>query len=208
MKFFDVTVPLSPGVPSYPDNPPFALEPLKRIAQGGPCNLSALHMSAHAGTHVDAPCHFIDGTPGIESLSLDLLMGRARVVHVPVRKGIDADQLASLDLSDDLRLLLKTHNSALWLSGRFSTEYAHLTESAARLLVDRGIKVVGIDYLSIEQFGSASAPAHKILLGAGLIVIEGLNLLDVEPGIYDMYCLPLPIVGGDGAPARVVLRQS
>lgn len=208
MKFIDVTLPLSAALPTFPGNPPFALEPIKRIADGGSSNLSELRLGAHTGTHVDAPRHFFDDGLGVDSLALELLIGRTRVVEIPTRKGISQEQLAELDLRDDIRLLIKTSNSALWRSSEFTSDYAFLTEGGARHLVDNGIKLVGIDYLSIEQFKKPGAPAHHLLLGAGTIVVEGLDLMDVEPGQYEMFCLPLPIPGADGAPARVVLRKS
>lgn len=208
MKLIDVSVPLDRDLPTYPGNLPFSLEATKRIANGASSNLSALHLSAHTGTHVDAPRHFFDEAPGAETLSLEMLCGRARVVELTTRRGITADDLASFDFSEDVRLLIKTHNSRLWGSSTFHEDFIGVTEPAARLLVDRGVKVLGVDYLSVEEFRKPGAPAHHALLGAGTIVIEGLNLRDVEPGVYEMFCLPLPIVGSDGAPARVVLRQS
>ena len=208
MKLIDVSVAIDVTLPSYPGNTPFSLEAVKRIAQGASSNVSTLHMSAHTGTHVDAPRHFFDAAPGTEALPLEMLCGRTRVVEVTTRKSIDADDLAGLDLAEDVRLLLKSCNSRLWGSPTFHPDYVGVTESGARYLVDHGIKVVGVDYLSVEEFKKSGAPAHHILLGAGTIVIEGLNLRDVEPGIYDMICLPLRIVGADGAPARVLLRQT
>jgi arylformamidase len=208
MKLIDVTVPLDSNVPVYPGNTSLSLEAIKRIARGDSSNVSTLHMSAHGGTHVDAPRHFFDDGPGTEALPLEMLIGRARVVEVTSRKGITADDLARFDLSEDVRVLIKTLNSRLWGSPQFHQDYVGVTESGARHLVDHGIKVVGVDYLSVEEFKRPGAPAHHILLGGGTIVIEGLNLRDVDPGIYEMYCLPLPLVGSDGAPARVVLRRS
>jgi arylformamidase len=207
MKLIDVSVPLDSTLPTYPSNTPFTLEPIKRIARGDSSNVSTIHMSAHAGTHVDAPRHFFDGATGTEALPLEMLCGRARVVEITSRK-ISSDDLATIDLSEDIRVLFKTHNSRLWADPTFHTEYVGVTESGARHLVDRGVKVVGVDYLSVELFKTPGAPAHHVLLGAGTIVIEGLNLRDVDPGVYDMYCLPLRVVGSDGAPARVVLRRS
>ena len=208
MKLIDVSVPLDATLPTYPNNTPFSLEPVKRVARGESSNVSTLHMSAHTGTHVDAPRHFFDEGPGAEALPLELLIGRARVVEVVSRSGISAADLSAIDLSEELRLLIKTHNSQLWSSPAFHEDYVGVTESGARHLVGQGIKVLGVDYLSVEQFRTPGAPAHHVLLGAGTIVIEGLNLADVDPGIYEMYCLPLRIVGADGAPARVVLRKS
>ena len=208
MKLIDVSVPLDGTLASYPNNLPFSLEPIKRLARGDSSNVSALHMSAHTGTHVDAPRHFYDDGIGTEALPLEMLVGRARVIELRPRNGITAEDLGRVDLSEDVRVLIKTSNSRLWGSPEFHPDYVGVTESGARHLVDHGVKVVGVDYLSVEQFHTPGAPAHHVLLGAGVIVIEGLNLRDVEPGVYDMYCLPLLIVGSDGAPARVVLRRS
>ncbi|HEX3645217.1 MAG TPA: cyclase family protein [Vicinamibacterales bacterium] len=208
MRLIDVSVPLDAQLPTYPHNTPFSLEPIKRIARGDSSNVSTLHMSAHTGTHVDAPRHFFDQGAGTESLALELLIGRARIIEVDSRAGIAAEDLAPLDLSDDIRVLIKTHNSRLWGSPEFHQDYVGVTESGAKYLVEHGIKLVGVDYLSVEKFHNPGAPAHHLLLGAGTIVIEGLNLHDVDPGVYEMFCLPLRVVGSDGAPARVVLRRS
>ena len=208
MKLIDVSVPLDGNLPTYPGNIPFSLEPTKRIASGDSSNVSALHMSAHAGTHVDAPRHFFDNAAGADALPLEMLLGRTRVIEVTSRRGIGPDDLASHDLSEDVRVLIKTHNSRLWGSPEFQSTYVGVTEAGARHLVEHGIKVLGVDYLTVEEFKKPGAPAHHVLLGGGTIVIEGLNLRDVEPGVYEMYCLPLRIVGADGAPARVVLRRT
>jgi arylformamidase len=207
MKLIDVTVPLDARLPSYPNNTPFSLEAIKRIARGDSSNVSTLHMSAHAGTHVDAPRHFFDSGAATEALSLDLLIGRTRVIAVTPERTISAEDLPAAALSGASRVLIKTRNSDLWSSPDFHTDYLGVSESAARRLVESGVKLVGVDYLSVEQFRTPGAPAHHILLGAGVIVVEGLNLRDVEPGDYDMYCLPLRVVGSDGAPARVVLAR-
>ncbi len=208
MKLIDVTVPLDATIPTYPNNTPFSLEPIKRLARGDSSNVSTLHMSAHSGTHVDAPRHFFDNGPGVEALALDILMGRVRVIQVTSRTGISAEDLAKEDLSEEVRILIKTRNSQLWGTTEFRTDYVGVTESGARHLVAHGIKLVGVDYLSVEPFKTPGAPAHHVLLGAGTIVLEGLNLRDVEPGIYELCCLPLRVVGSDGAPARVVLRKA
>jgi len=208
MKLIDVSVPLEPSLASYPGNVPFTLEANKRLARGDSSNVSALHMSAHSGTHVDAPRHFFDEGLSTEALPLEMLIGRTRVIELRTRGGITADDLRTLDLAEDVRVLIKTTNSRLWGDSTFHTDYVGITESAARYLVEHGIKVVGVDYLSVEVFKTPGAPAHHVLLGGGTIVIEGLNLRDVDPGVYEMYCLPLRIVGSDGAPARVVLRRS
>jgi arylformamidase len=208
MKLLDVSVPLDAALASYPGNTPYSLEPIKRIARGDSSNVSTLHMSAHSGTHVDAPRHFFDQAPGAEGLALEMLCGRARVIELTTRKAITAGDLAQRDLSEDVRVLIKTHNSRLWGSPEFHRDFVGIAESGAKYLVEHGIKVVGVDYLSVEEFKAPGAPAHHVLLGGGTIVIEGLNLRDIEPGIYDLLCLPLLVVGSDGAPARVVLRRS
>jgi arylformamidase len=207
-RLIDVSVLLRPGVPTYPGNQPFEFEPVKRIANGDSSNVSRLVMGTHSGTHVDAPKHFFDDKPGIDSLSLDLLIGRARVVDMPVRGGITDEHLAKAGLREDLRVLFRTPNSALWNThDGFHEDYTYLAESGARYLVDQGVKVVGVDYLSVEQFHKAGAPAHHALLGGGVVIIEGLDLSEAEAGAYEMFCLPLRIEGADGAPARVVLKR-
>jgi arylformamidase len=206
-KLLDVSAPLRQGLPTYPNNPEFELQPLKRIADGGSSNVSRLVLGTHTGTHVDAPRHFFDDGVSVDELALNLLIGRARVVEINKRGPITAGDLAAAGLREDLRVLFRTPNSALWNSNVFHEEYAHLTDSGARYLVEQGVKLVGIDYLSIEQFKKPGAPAHRTLLSNGVVIIEGLNLADAEPGMYEMYCLPLLVVGGDGAPARVVLKR-
>jgi arylformamidase len=206
-RLLDVSVPFVPGMPAYPGNPAFELQPVKRIAEGGSSNVSRLILGTHTGTHVDAPKHFFDDGAGADALSLDLLVGPARVVALTRAGGISADDLAEIDLENAVRVLLKTANSRFWEDRGFREDYTHLTEEGARYLVERGVKVVGIDYLSIEQFKKKGAPAHRVLLSNSVIVIEGLNLSEAEPGPYELMCLPLRIVGADGAPARVVLKR-
>jgi arylformamidase len=208
MTFIDVTVPLDSNLPVYPGNTPLTIEPIKRLASGDSSNVSTLHLGAHSGTHVDAPCHFLADGEGADALSLDLLIGPARVLEVTAQTSIGPDELRASGFAGDTRLLLKTHNSQLWGSPTFHPDYAGVTEAGARFLVEHGVKVVGVDYLSVEVFKAPGAPAHHILLGGGTVVIEGLDLRRVDPGIYDMMCLPLRLVGCDGAPARVVLRRS
>lgn len=205
-RIYDVTVPLSDAVPTFPGDPRFLLQPAHRISEGKPYNVAHLSCGVHAGTHVDAPYHFIEGAATVDQLPLEILIGKARVIELSVLHGIDRKDLAAYDLRDDLRLLLKTRMSGQLQKRAFQEDFVYLTEDAARYLVQAGIKLVGIDYLSIEKFGSTDFAAHHVLLGAGVVVIEGLDLSEVEEGEYDLICLPLRIVGADGAPARVVLR--
>ena len=206
-KLLDVSVPLAAGIPAYPGNPEFELQAVKRIADGGSSNVSRLVMGTHTGTHVDAPKHYFDDGSGVDALPLDLLLGRTRVIDITKRGGIGPDELAEAGLREDLRVLLKTTNSALWNGESFHQDYTYLTEGGARYLVEQGVKVVGIDYLSVEQYKKAGAPAHRALLSQGVVIIEGLNLAEADPGMYEMYCLPLRVAGGDGAPARVILKR-
>jgi arylformamidase len=205
MRIFDVSVPLAAGMTTYPGDPPFEIERLQRLGDA-PFELSRLSLATHAGTHVDAPSHFVAGGASVDQLPLEILLGKARVVELLVRERVDRADLEALDLRDDLRVLLKTRMSGLLLKPGCHQDHVHLSGDAALYLVQAGIKLVGIDYLSVDRFGSTDFPAHRALLGAGVVVIEGLDLSEVEPGEYEMACLPLRLAGGDGAPARVVLR--
>jgi arylformamidase len=205
-RIHDITVPLAAGMSTYPGDPPFVLESVQRLSDS-PYELSRLALSTHTGTHVDAPRHFIPGGASVDQLPLEILLGKARVVELLVRETVGRVDLEALDLRDDLRVLLKTRMSGQLLRPGYHQDHVHLSEDAALYLAQAGIKLVGIDYLSVDRFGSTDFPAHRALLGAGVIVLEGLDLSEVEPGEYEMACLPLRIAGGDGAPARVVLRS-
>jgi arylformamidase len=205
-RIYDVTLPLSTALPSYPGDPPFEIQVLQSMSAGQSCNLSRLAMGTHAGTHVDAPLHFIPGGASVDRLPLEILVGKARVVELDVAGRIERRDLQAADLRDDIRVLLKTRMSGQLRGPQFEEDFVHLGEDAARYLVQAGIKLVGIDSLSVEAFGSTQYPAHKALLGAGVVIVEGLDLSEVGAGEYEMTCLPLRLVGGDGAPARVMLR--
>jgi arylformamidase len=205
-KIIDVTAPLSTALPIFPGDPTFEIRLHNSLARGDAANVSAVSMGVHTGTHVDAPCHFIEGGLSVERLPLEILTGKARVVEARGDEAIGRDELERLDLRDDLRLLLKTRMSGQLRHSSFQKAFVHLTADAATYLVQAGIKLVGIDYLSIEAYGSHDYPVHRTLLAAGVVIVEGLDLQEVEAGEYDMTCLPLPIVGADGAPARVILR--
>jgi RpiB/LacA/LacB family sugar-phosphate isomerase len=200
-RVHDVSVPIRPGMHIYRGNPGVSLERHESISDGAHANVSKLELGVHSGTHVDGALHFIDGAPGTEELPLDALVGRAEVVDA---SGVDGDlddaALASLSLPDAERVLLKTTNSALWELPEFSHDFVRLTGSGARYLIERGVRLVGIDYLSIGD-----EEAHKALLGSGVVAVEGLDLRGVEPGSYELLCLPLRLEGSDGAPARTIL---
>lgn len=207
MKIFDVTVPLSPDTPQYPGDPDVIVEPKLQLCNGDQHNLFFYGFGSHSGTHIDAPFHFIDDGSKVHELPLELLIGRTRVIEFASGNQIDAESLEEHDLGDVMRVLFKTRNSYLWHSGKgFVKKYVHLTEDAAEYLVDSGIKVVGVDYLSVDKYPCDEFEVHRTLLQNGVLIIEGLDLREVEPGDYEMICLPLKIKDGDGAPARVVLR--
>lgn len=205
MKIYDVSVPISPEMPVYPGDPKISIEVRESIAKGAPCNVSSISLGSHTGTHIDPPYHFIESGIKVDQIPLNLLMGRTRIVETTA-KCIDKSVLKEIELDDCIRLIFKTRNSYLWNSTAFAQDYVYVTPEAADILVSSGIKLVGIDYLSIEQYGSTTFQTHKTLLGNGVIIIEGLNLSEVDPGNYEMICLPLKIKDADGAPARVVLR--
>ncbi len=205
-RIFDVTVPLSSSVPTFPGDPRFHMEFTHKIEDGQPYNVARITMGAHSGTHVDAPYHFLADGATVEQLPLEILLGKARVVEISAREKIERSDLEALDLRDDLRVLIKTRMSGQLRLPHFQEDFVYLTPDAATYLVQAGIKLVGIDYLSVEQFGSHDFASHHALLGAGVVIIEGLDLSQVEPGEYEMACLPLRIAGADGSPARVVLR--
>lgn len=207
MPLIDVSLRLSAHLPTFPGNSPFELRAVKRLAEGGSSNVSTAQMSVHAGTHVDAPRHFFDAGAPVDQLPLDVLVGPARVVHFPGCPAVGLAQIDTLDLSGVTRLLIRTDNSDAWANGSpFTPDFVYLDEAGARRLLQHGIRLVGIDSLSVERFKAPGAPTHHVLLGSGVVVVEGLDLSLVAPGTYELLCLPLRIGDSDGAPARAVLR--
>ena len=202
MEIFDVSVPIRPGMVTYEGDPQVTIERTASIAEGATANISRLDFGVHTGTHVDAPLHFLDGAPGTESLALDVLVGPAAVVDATVVENVlDEKALRALDLpAGPERLIFKTSNSRLWELDEFSHDFVRLSGDGARHLIALGVRLVGIDYLSIGD-----EEAHRELLAAGIVPVEGLDLRGVEPGAYRLICLPLRLVGSDGAPARAVL---
>jgi arylformamidase len=198
---YDISVPITAAMHVYRGNPGVSLERQESIAEGAQANVSRLTLGVHSGTHVDGPVHFIDGAAGTESLPLEAMLGPAQVVDATaVETDLDADVLRSLPIASVERVLLKTKNSKLWELPEFTDDFVRLTGSGARYLIDNGVRLVGIDYLSIGD-----ADAHRELLGAGVVALEGLDLRAVEPGPYELVCLPIRLEGSDGAPSRVVL---
>jgi len=208
MRIYDVTIAIGAQTPIYAGDPPALVESAKRLAGGDSSNVSKLAFGAHTGTHVDAPNHFIQGTRRVDQLDLNKLIGPCRVVRVADDvQTIEPDHLG--DIEGIERVLFKTKNSAFWNESEFHSDFAHLSPAAADALVSNGVKLVGIDYLSIEPQGPEKEgyPTHKTLLGAKIVIIEGLDLKDVQPGPYDLACGAIKFEGGDGAPARVFLIE-
>ena len=203
MSLIDVTVPIWNGMPVYDDNPGVHVERARSIDDGDIVNITRIDMGAHTGTHVDAPLHFIADGAGAESIDPEVLIGEAHVVDATgLHEDIDAEALDTLDVPPGAtRLIFKTPNSELWSRDSFTREFIRFVESGARRLVDAGTRLVAIDYLSIGDEG-----AHNVFLGNGVVPLEGLDLRGVDPGRYRLYCLPLKLVGADGAPARVLLE--
>ena len=193
MQIIDVSVPVRPGMVTYPGDPEVRLELVSSIAGGEIANVSRLDLGVHSGTHVDAPLHFVEGAPSVETLPLDVLLGPCVVVE-----GLDPGAVPA----GTERVLFKTTNSRLWEREEFSHDFVKLDGEAARALVGRGVRLVGIDYLSIGD-----EEAHTVLLGAGVVAIEGLDLREAEPGEYRLVCAPLKLEGAEGAPARVLLLR-
>ncbi len=207
----DITVPITPGMPVWPGDPPVQLERFSAIANGDAANISRLACCVHTGTHVDAPLHFIEHGQAVEQLALDVLIGPALVVELDdTVEAITPTHLEALALPPETtRVLFKTRNSALWHNPEhaFVPDFVALTSEAAIWLVECGMQLVGVDYASVQRFADESPRTHQVLLEAGVVIVEHVNLLHVSPGLYHLICLPLKLVGSDGAPARAVLMQ-
>jgi arylformamidase len=214
MPIYDISVAISPETtPTYPGDPALEVISWAAIARGDAANVTFLRLGAHTATHLDAPAHFIEGAPQVSALPLEVLIGEARVVELGGEvRAIDEGHVATHVPAGTERVLFKTRNSNFWhTDGKaFREDFTHLTAGGARALNERGVRLVGIDYLSIEKFKSEAFETHMTLLSTGVVIIEGLDLRGVAAGVYELICLPLKIASGsgDGAPARAVLRTS
>jgi len=207
LAIIDISVPLHNSQIVWPSDPPIHIERLRSLERDG-ANVSRLALSLHSGTHVDPPLHFVAGGRASDQLDLQTLIGPADVVDLQSIPGhISAADLEAAVPGDCTRLLLRTRNSLLWAAGvtHFHEDYVALTAEGAQWVIDRGLRLIGIDYLSIEPYKTPGHPIHRALLGAGIAVLETINLATVAPGRYQLVCLPLLISGGEGAPARAVL---
>jgi arylformamidase len=205
--WIDVSVPLRTGMVHWPDNPPVRIERMLDIEHGDAANVSTISMGSHTGTHMDAPLHFVRGGKGLDEMPLEATVGHARVVEIQDPESIKPHELRPHGISRSERILFKTRNSARqWHREAFIEDFVYVSQEAARYLATCGVRIIGVDYLSVGGFVRDGVETHQALLEAGIWVIEGLGLSEVEPGEYELICLPLKVKGGDGAPARAILR--
>lgn len=207
-KIMDISVSLFTDMVFYPGDAAVSISPGKQIKSGDAANLSNISLGSHAGTHIDAPHHFVDGEQTVDDLPLGSLIGPVRVLDLTgVQEAIGRADLIDAGCQGAERVLFKTSNSGLWSQDEFERGFVYLADDGADYLIEQGVLLAGNDYLSIEHFHSRKHYVHETLLKAGVIILEGINLLDVVPGDYELVCLPLKIRGGDGAPARAVLIE-
>ena len=207
-RIWDVSMPVRTGGLVYPNNPPISITPVQSIAAGNTANVSRIDLGSHTGTHVDAPLHFMDGGAGVDELPLDVLMGPARLIAFGDDVlAVGEAELRRHALQGVTRLLIRTRNSAWLASGstEFHPDFTHVAPDGAEYLVSLGVRLVGVDYLSVEQFRSPHHKTHKTLLSNAVVIVEGMVLSEPPPGNYELYCLPMLLAGLDGAPARAVL---
>jgi arylformamidase len=205
--WIDVSVTVRHGMPHWPDNPPVVLERVMDLGRGDECNVSRLAMGVHTGTHMDGPVHFLHGAPGLDEMPLTATMGEARVIDIEHPRQITAGEIRGHRLQAGERVLFRTSNSGrCWDSGTFVEDFVYISEPAAAYLAETRVRTVGVDYLSVGGYRADGAAIHRILLQAGIWIIEGLDLSPVTGGRYEMICLPAKLHGSDGAPARAILR--
>lgn len=208
MKVYDISLTLRQRMPVYPGEPLPLIEPMKQIERGDYCNVSRLTIATHTGTHIDAPLHFLPGALSVDQLPVDVLVGPALVVEMAVDQEITAADLEAAAIRPETeRLLFKTRNSRLLDDEDFRRDFVYLTLDAARWLVERGVRLVAIDYLSVEQMDAQPNIVHETLLRADVVIVEGVDLRQVAPGSYLLACLPLKIESADGSPVRAVLVE-
>lgn len=210
MKFHDVSVLISEDMPVWPGDPGISMTLASSLDQGNDANVTRLAMGVHTGTHIDAPFHFEANGKSIEQLQIDTLIGSCKVFELPeIKGGIGPNDIEKFDIEGETRILFKTKNSIWWKTDerKFQKDFVYITEEGAKLLISLGVKLVGIDYLSVESFGSSDYATHHLFLRNQVVIIEGLNLSDISPGEYELIALPLRLKGADGSPARVILRE-
>jgi len=209
-KIYDISLSIHENTITWPDDPFFKKELSSSIDKGDEANVTEISMGTHSGTHIDAPHHFLNNNITTDSIPLDILMGESLVIEVTSENLIEPKDIENIDFSGIIRVLFKTKNSILWESShhKFNKNFISLGMRAAELLVEKGIKLIGIDYLSIESYYAEEGnPVHKLLLKNNIIILEGLNLYNINEGIYELICLPLKLSETEGSPARAILRE-
>jgi arylformamidase len=207
MHIYDISLTISPELPIWPGDPAVKLERFEKLEEGSNANVSRVYMGVHTGTHIDAPYHFLQDGRTVEEMKLSMMVGRVYVLHLPDIALIDSRVLEMAQIPPRTRrILFRTRNSDLWREQEtdFQTNFVAISADGADYLVKRGIKLVGVDYLSVAPYGESRLP-HQILLKAGIVILEGLDLSKVSQGRYSIYCLPLKLAGSDGAPTRAIL---
>ena len=207
-KWIDISVTIRTGMARWPDNPEVRVERMMDMERGHVCTVSTLSMGSHTGTHMDAPAHFIRHGQGLDQMPLEATIGPARVIAIRNREAVKVDEIHPRKIRRGERILFKTRNSTRsWKMDAFDEDFVYISKEAAQYLAERKIRAVGVDYLSVGGYRRDGVETHKALLGAGIWIIEGLNLAKVAPGRYELVCLPLKILNSDGAPARAILRR-
>ena len=205
MRYYDLSLNLSPDTVRWVTAPPFELSERRRMQKGDENNSSGLNMSVHSGTHIDAPFHFVEDGATIDELPLEIFIGPALVHAVEAEKYITAEHVAEIGLQGETRVLFKTRNSQLLHEREYNPNFVAFSVEAARALADKGVQLVGLDYLSVAH-ADEQIPVHRAFLDRGVVLLEGIDLSAVEPGRYELMCFPILLQGGDGAPCRAVLR--
>jgi len=206
-ELFDITMPIHSEMPVFPGDDPPQQKWLHRIQNGDGNNLSALALGSHTGTHVDAPYHFVENGITLDQVPLEVFVGKALVIEITNPDSISIDGLRRHPIASAERVLFKTRNSSTLSRSGFQEDFVYIELAAAEYLVRQGVRLVGVDYLSVDQYGSDSNPAHHTLLGHGVVILEGTDLSLVEPGTYTLVCLPLKVTGAEGAPVRALLMR-
>ena len=207
MKVYDCSISLVKGMVSWPGDPQFETRDFKLIDKGDSSNILEMKMSSHAGTHIDAPAHFFKDALTVDKIPFDILIGKTQVIDFYENDEISKSDLEKYDLKGKERVLLKTKNSSLYKKDGFQKDYVYLTDDAAGYLVKLGVKLIGIDYLSIQKYKDKESKVHKILLSNNIVIVEALDLSKVPEGEYTLFCLPMKLIDTDGAPTRVILLR-
>jgi arylformamidase len=205
--WIDISIPLKSGMVRWPGDPEVRIERVLAIDRGDPCNVSSILMGSHTGTHMDPPFHYVRAGTTLDAMPLDATIGPARVIQIQDHESVKPDELERHDIRAGERVLFKTRNSSdAWQTDDFIEDFVYISLAGARYLADRGVRAVGVDYLSVGGYRADGEAIHHALLEAGIWIVEGLNLADVAPGAYELVCLPIKIQHADGAPARALLR--